>query len=267
MASLITAAYASGNWQNTYDEGPLEQGTISAGIKAGIAPTFWFGRDPLFTDTQLLEKEKVLLTLNNEQTKEIKPSYRGLFSLTPWWTSIDIGYALYNNFEVFGEFVWQGASGNTISFEGKDLGLDTVNSITLAMDNTNSFGGYVGFRHYLSPWLDCIYPFWGLKIGALHHRNATGSIAIKMGNDTLKTNNAVFFPQQTVLSGGAAFGFDSYLTDCLKLRLGVEVIASGSRKGNANFAASSDTYNIKSKIGNVSNQLSVPITLGLVYEY
>ncbi len=268
MASLTTAAYANEKWHNTYnEEGPLTQGTISAGIKGGIAPTFWFGREPLFTDTTLSMNGKPFKTLDNEKTKDVTPNFRGLFSLVPAWAGVDVSYALYNNFEIVGEFAWQHATGQSVSFNGKDLGLETINSITLSMDNTDSFGGYVGFRHYLGPWFDCIYPYWGLKIGALHHRDITGSIAIKMGSDTRKTDSAIFFPQDTVLSGGAAVGFDSYITDCLKFRFGLEVIASGTRKGNADFIAKANQYDIKSKIGNVGSQLSIPITFGFVYEF
>ena len=238
--------------------GPFEPSAYHIGIKAGIAPTAWLSRKLPIENVNVAVGDN-LPTLDISTSEQLAHSkeigerlpiplgYVGMlahavapslcFSL-PTWVAVEVGYAYSDYLELFGEFAWFQARGNTFYEQVDPRQLPKQEVIgPFSTETTQSFGGYVGFKQYGDPYFNCINPYWGLKIGVLRH----GDIEVTCNNipkneytDLTKLTRKVFVPN-IVISGGITFGFDVRLSDCFRFHFGVEVIASGGRKGNANF--------------------------------
>ncbi len=259
--------------QDTYT-GPLEPSTYHVGIKAGIAPTAWLSRKLPFENLSIgfgdnLPTHDINIAQELEKSEIIKewlPYTPSDYANIPWscfslptWVAVEVGYAYSDHLQLFGEFAWFQAKGKTF-YEIPNLDrLPKEKRPTFSTATTQSFGGYVGFKHYGNLCFNCINPYWGLKIGLLHHDDITASLNNIPNDETLTSFTTLtrkFFVCNTVISGGIALGFDVRFSDCLRFQFGVEVIASGGRKGNADFKLFTPQNLPKDMtIGNIINEI------------
>lgn len=122
------------------------------------------------------------------------PTFKDLFK-TPWTVGGQVGYHWSDNTRVYLEFNYSQAKGKT--FEVPIINLRKY----------KLFDAYVGARYYWDRWCDRVSFFLGGKVGLTHHQKTHADLAAGT-TPTILTPDVAFLGSNTVVSGGADFGFD-----------------------------------------------------------
>lgn len=257
ILSLITitslnAQLFNGVFGDNYCPGPLCPCSIGVQIKGGVAPTFW--TDPSANAVVLPGAFPFVLPLATLD-------FDDMFDL-PWTVGGELTYNLNDHVQVFGEVSYRQADGRSRS--------RTLGALTLTNDwnEFKAIGGYVGARYFLNRW-EClgIAPFVGAKIGAVYHWAVQNRPDVAIDGVILGLGHVNWYHSNTALSAGIQLGFDYEITECLGLVFLVEGVFTDQMKPNHN-AVFSDLLGITNGIvGETGTDISVPITLGLRWNF
>jgi len=204
IPTLVTNLHA-------YDSVPLER-TFSLGVKAGVAPTYWFvEKNP----NKLLDG---IETMAKNLGMKTHANFDDIFE-TPVWIAGELGFALTGCIQLFGEGTWRYAETK------KNLGIDTT--------KTETYGAYAGIRYYptsLNNWF--IHPYCGIKIGNMwQYVTSTDTTSKKF------------------ISGGVMLGFTASPLSCMKMTFGTEVLVSGPALTAENFGRKATEVTIPITLG------------------
>ena len=194
------------------DTGPLEPGTVTLGVKAGVAPTFWvLEKSPnrLFAGVEALFNKLGAKTTNN---------FNDIFDV-PIWVAVELGGAITECVQLFGEGVWRYA--------------DVKAHLLIDTTKTETFGGYVGIRYYpVNFCTSSIHPYCGFKLGGMCQ----------------SINNTITLSKDFI-SGGFMVGLNASLPGCLNLKLDAEVLFSGPALTAGNFGRTATEITVPLTLG------------------
>lgn len=238
---------------------PLYCGAWDLQIQAGVNPIKWRNRrDGSILDCTLISP---LLDLP-------LGSFRSLFRL-PWVVGGQIGYHWDDNVRVYAEFNYTQAKAKslvppTLTVGQSYFGIGSV-------DKYKIFDAYVGARYYTSRCLcDRIAFFLGAQVGLTHHKRSRGElITLVFGGAVTPLAPVDVLLSNTVVSGGANFGFDVCICGNWSFVVTGEVIASCGPRFNQNLVVPVNAVTPSTNIfgGAVGTELRFPVTAGVRYSF
>ncbi len=259
---------------------PVMCGDVNIQLKAGVAPTIFTEREPIFAVTKKAPKGiSPLLPII------CFPEFHKLFK-TPWFVGGEIGCGLRDNILGFIEFNYRQADGknpvfNNINLFDIKVGETTrpiTTSLTVRPNKFKAFGAYVGTRLYSDYWCNCISFFVGSKIGLVRHQETCFTFTTATTSPdpsvttpvTFTSPKSELFLRNTVVSGGVQAGLDWNICNGLNFVVTGEVVATGPSRTNPDIKLKPVTPAIKVSdviIGRFGTEVSFPVTFGLKWTF
>jgi hypothetical protein len=261
-ATVLKGYYAGDNccYQETAccvnEAGPLVCGSWGVQVKGGVAPMFYTKRGPIYLTNALLPTPVVTLFKASKYSDVYK---------TPWIVGGELSYAVTSNIQLFGEVNYRHGSPKTHNFSALFAGQNIP--IRERLSPFKAIGGYVGTRFFCDRWFDSVSPFWGFKIGVVHHKAICAATAVA---GVASPTPLDIYHKNTVVSGGGQLGFDACVWGDLKFVFAAEIVATAGLKPNRNivFADPAITLGFTNfNQGDIGTELSFPITFGLRYDF
>ncbi|MGE0206954.1 MAG: hypothetical protein AB7R69_03845 [Candidatus Babeliales bacterium] len=249
--------------RHDYDQsGPLFQ-PYSFTVKGGVAPSVFSYKGSLYAAV-IGFNPLVFRGASN-------PAFNSMWSNYPINIDFDLGYALSNHVELFGEFNYRHARRKQLSFEGISP-LGTFGTLFPHLDNFQAFGGYAGFRYFSRRFAcDALSFFVGLKFGTAHYQKVRAKpLHIVNAQGQILDQNSTWFRSNSVPSGGLQTGFDVLVAKSFSLFFNAEFVASAAPRPLTNFVKKDQgifpafTNLIRESSGTL---FSFPFTLGLRYYF
>lgn len=235
---------------------PLYCGAWDLQIQAGVAPIVWRNRGDILGVACPTANPNALVTLF--ETPKFNDVYK-----TPWVVGGQIGYHWSDNARVYLEFNYSQAKAKTAAqFATSIVGLNAF----LTLDKYKVFDAHVGARYYWDRWCDRVAFFLGGKVGLTHHKS--NDVALRAASGELETTlNFRAFDSNTVVSGGANFGFDICFCGNWSFVVTGEVVASCGPRA-ARFHVVEPVFNIQDIIvGGIGTELRFPVTAAVRYSF
>lgn len=241
---------------------PLYCGAWDLQIDAGAQFITWRNRGELLGVACTGVDAGGVVTLANEG-----PKFNNLFK-TPWIVGGQVGYHWSDNTRVYVEFNYSQAKGKT------DHVFDTlvnIGSINFNLNKYKVFDAYVGARYYWDRWCDRVSFFLGGKVGLTHHKGVSSDlITFTLLNATTATlANTQVYRSNTVVSGGADFGFDVCFCGNWSFVVAGAVLASCGPRAVAPIALNPVTVGGLSNVivSGTGTELRFPVTAGIRYSF
>ncbi|CAN5200599.1 hypothetical protein BH09DEP1_BH09DEP1_2780 [soil metagenome] len=236
---------------------PLYCGAWDLQIQGGVNPITWRNRGDLLAVNCGLDVPVV----NNGQLLKFKHFYK-----TPWIVGGQIGYHWSDNVRAYVEFNYSQAKARTVDVAA------TVPDIVLEFTTLGKykvFDAYVGTRYYCDRWCDRVAFFLGAKVGLTHHKSDSSNLTIQTPNvnpPVIIATDAVVFASNTVVSGGADFGFDVCFCGNWSLVITGSVLAScGPRNTQVLTTVNTPVSNLF--LAGIGSELRFPVTAGVRYSF
>lgn len=232
---------------------PLYCGAWDLQIQAGVNPITWRHRGQ-FVTTDCTEAFPLA------SFGEIK-KFSHYFK-TPWIVGGQVGYHWSDNARVYFEFNYsQAKSKSEVDLFDPGAAAVTANFFS----KYKLFDAYVGARHYWDRWCDRVAFFLGAKVGLTHHKSVDANLTIGVTT----TDQSDFFDRNTVVSGGADFGFDVCFCGNWSFVVTGAVIASCGPDGSGLGLTLAPTLpeNVTLLVTNVRTELRFPVTAGIRYSF
>ncbi len=222
-------------------------------VHGGIYPTFWVGRSGC-SDNGCFAK------------------FNDLFKL-PWYVGGRLGYELNDCIELYGEVNFAQARGkNTIFNADCIVSADGITAIPTKASHYRIVSGYVGSHYYFNNacWCDNVDFFVGAKLGFVYHKAIKSTFSAPNIDGSLSPLCLPLFNKTTSVSAGGSLGVNYCFCDCFSIVFCVELVGTGALKTNTIICVP-DTVSIMNLTaisnGQMSSELSVPVTLGLRWKF
>lgn len=242
---------------------PLYCGAWDLQIQGGVQPIIWNKRSNVFAVDCALLPASAVVDLSRG------PKFNHLFK-TPWIVGGQIGYHWSDNTRVYVEFNYSQAKGKH-DYVADALVTTYITSINYNLHKYKLYDAYVGARYYWDRWCDRVAFFLGGKIGLTHHKklysplltfNVTSTVTSTIADQEIYRSN-------TVVSGGADFGFDVCFCGNWSFVVTGAVIASCGPRPVDPIALNPVNVGGLSVLigGHVQTELRFPVTAGIRYSF
>lgn len=196
-------------------------------------------------------------------------SFKSLFK-TPWVIGGQIGYHWSDDVRLYVEFNYAQASAK--SFVAPTLAAGQSFFCIGDFGKYKVFDAYFGARYYTCRyWCERIAFFIGAQIGLAHHKGSRGDLVTQVfGGAITPIAPAVdVLLSNTVVSGGANFGFDVCICGNWSFVVTGEVLASCGPRFNGNLVVPANTVTPATNIlgARIGSELRFPVTAGVRYSF
>lgn len=240
---------------------PLYCGAWDLQVQGGVNPILWRNRDQILGVNCGLTTNPVAVLYNNT------PKFNKLFK-TPWIVGGQVGYAWSDNVRVYVEFNYSQTKGKDSVLLATDF--NSAFSTTYTYHKYKLFDAYAGVRYYWDRWCDRVAFFLGGKVGLTHHKRLSADLVfIAPAVVNLSQTGIDQFGSNTVVSGGANFGFDVCFCGNWSFVVTGEVVASCGPRNVNNLVLPGAGFNGFTNIlpGHVGTELRFPVTAGIRYSF
>lgn len=239
---------------------PLYCGAWDLQVQAGVAPIKW---------RHLAAGSLVDCSFAAPLFELPLGSFKSLFR-TPWVVGGQIGYHWSENSRVYFEFNYVQAKSK--SFAPPALTAGQSFFCIGDMGKYKVFDAYIGARYYTNRcWCDRVAFFIGGQVGLAHHTGSRADLVAQIfgGAVTTLITDANISVSNTVVSGGANFGFDVCICGNWSFVVTGEVLASCGPRFNNNLIIPVNTVTSATNIlgGSIGTELRFPITAGIRYSF
>ncbi len=237
---------------------PLYCGAWDLQIQGGVDPITWRNRDPML-GFECVDSVATAITIFTEM-----PKFNQLFK-TPWTVGGQIGYHWSDNARVYVEFDYAQANGksNVLTPAG------TFTSINFYPNKYKLFEAYAGARYYWDRWCDRVSFFLGGKIGLTHHQKITTGTNFVSDPAIAFPDGYLLYRSNTLVSGGADFGFDiCFCGNWSFVIAGAVIVSAGPSVSNPLILLTPEVAGLNLlALGGIGNELRFPVTAGIRYSF
>ncbi len=239
--------------------GPLCPCAIGLQAKGGIAPTFFTDPDATYSVVPALFPGTNPIVLSDSGQ-----DFDNVFDL-PWLVGGELSYNATDHVQLFLEGMYRQGDAKNKTFTSILAGFPRGIKF---QDDFRTWGLYVGGRYFLNRWdCLCIAPFIGAKIGFQQYDHINAIPFIVIDGVSVRGSSIRVYESNYALSVGIQAGFDYAITECLSLVFTVEGVFTSLLRPNHN-AAFEGTFGLTNTVfGNTGTDISVPITLGLRWDF
>ncbi len=239
---------------------PLYCGAWDLQIHGGVNPIKWRDRGTLFGINCALDNP----VFDSGELLNFKHFFK-----TPWIVGGQVGYHWSDNARVYLEFNYSQSKAKTIEVPATA----TTGIIEFStLSKYKIFDAYVGARYYWDRWCDRVAFFLGAKVGLTHHKSNSSNITFQspiVTSPVIIATDADIFRSNTVVSGGADFGFDVCFCGNWSFVVTGAVLASCGPRNNQFVAVANDEIGDVTGLflAGIGTELRFPVTAGIRYSF
>lgn len=239
---------------------PLYCGAWDLQIHGGVNFIKWRNRGAVFTNDCAGSLPSPIFVTG--EIGNFKHYYK-----TPWIVGGQVGYHWSDNARVYLEFNYSQAKAKSdpVSFLVNPINPAALTLFVTSFSKYKVFDAYVGTRYYWDRWCDRVAFFLGAKVGLTHHKSIDASFFFS----DIDTVIVQAFRSNTVVSGGADFGFDVCFCGNWSFVVTGAVIASCGPSG-ANvplLVIPNSNENSQLVVTGAGTELRFPVTAGIRYSF
>ncbi len=258
----IDGEYATDNCGRSYECScnPLYCGAIDLQLQGGVNPIKWRNRGDVLSIFCAAGSASII----GDQIQSFSSGFK-----TPWIIGGQLGYHWSDNVRTYVEFNYSQAKTKTLDIPNLLPGQQFLGFSTYSKYKV--FDAYVGARYYWNRWCDRTAFFLGAKVGLTHHKSISGSLSGLLfgGALTVLAPDAAFALSNTVVSGGADFGFDVCLCGNWAIVITGSVLASCGPQFNPNLIVPTNVVVTTTNLvyRGIGTELRFPVTAGIRYSF